>query len=138
VDLEPLSAPALVATITAVLAGTASEAGADLWHSLVDLVRRTFGVGSRERELVESDLTDEEEPDAESVDSLSRHLADRARIDPDFAAALRSWTSSAQPAPGGDGSVTNIVGGNARIDGGLLQARDVRGSITFGGTDRGR
>ncbi|ORT49025.1 hypothetical protein KBI5_14870 [Frankia sp. KB5] len=130
--------PALVATITAVLAGTASEAGAHVWNSLVDLVRRTFGAGSRERELVESDLTDEEDADAESVDDLARHLAARALLDPDFADALRSWTTSAQSTPTGDGSVTNIVGGNARIDGGLLQARDVHGSITLGGTDHGR
>jgi hypothetical protein len=133
VDLDPLSVAALVAT--AVLAGTASEAGAQVWTSLMDLVHRTVGAGSRERELVESDLADADEPDAESVDDLARHLAARALTDRDFATALRAWTSTVQPVPNGDGSVTNIVGSNARIGGGLLQTGTVHGSITFGGTD---
>jgi hypothetical protein len=131
VDLDPSSVPALVAVITAVLAGTAGEAGAHVWNSLVQLVRRTFGSGSAERDLVD------QRPDAASIDILSRHLAARARTDPVFADALRSWASTAAPATGGDATVTNVVSGEAYIEGNVVQTRDVFGSITFGGTGHG-
>jgi hypothetical protein len=137
-DLDPLTVPALVATITAVVAGATGEAGAQAWNVLADLVRRTFRQGSRERELVEDDLTNGDAPDAGSVDDLARRLVTRASDDRDFAAALRSWAATVHPAASDRGSVTNIVDGNARVNGGLLQTREVHGPITFGGTNQGR
>jgi hypothetical protein len=133
VSPDPLSVPALVAVITAVFAGTAGEAGANAWNSLVSLVRRTFGPGSEE-DLEDLEDLVEDVPDASSVETLARQLAARALTDNAFADALRSWAVSALPVSGGEGSVTNTVSGEARVDGGLVQARDISGPITFGGT----
>ncbi|MCK9894424.1 hypothetical protein [Frankia sp. AgB32] len=133
-----MSVPALVAVITAVLAGTASEAGVQVWNALRSLVGRAFGSGSTPDELVERDLAGPE-ADAGAIETLSRHLAARALLDPDFADALRAWTATATATAGEDaaGSVTNIVGDQAHIEGGLVQTRDVYGSITLGGAGHG-
>ncbi len=135
-DLDPLSVPALIATLTAVLAGTAGEAGAHVWHSLVGLIHRAFGADSPARDLAERDPAGLE-PDPAAVETLSRHLAARALLDPAFAEALRSWAASATPEEDTAGSVTNVVGDHARVDGGLVQTRNVYGNITLGGTGHG-
>ncbi|WP_131802196.1 hypothetical protein [Parafrankia soli] len=135
-DLDPLSVPALVAALTAVLAGTAGEAGAQVWQSLVGLIRRTFGSGSPARDLVEREPSDLE-ADTNAVQTLSLFLAAQALHDPAFAEALRSWTANVTPDEGTAGSVTNIVGDHARVDGGLVQTRTVYGNITLGGAGHG-
>ncbi|MCM3886808.1 hypothetical protein [Frankia sp. R82] len=134
-DLDPLSVPALVATLTAVLAGTAGEAGVQAWHALAGLVQRMFGSGSPARDLTERD-PGALEPDPAAVETLARHLAARALTDPVFAAALQSWAASTASVDA-PGSVTNIVDGNARVDGGLVQTHTIHGNITLGGSGHG-
>jgi hypothetical protein len=136
VDLDPLSVPALVATLTAVLAGTAGEAGTQVWQSLVGLLRRTFRSGTPGRDLAEREPADLD-ADPNAVRTLSRLLAAQAIHDPAFAEALRSWAATVTPDKDAAGSVTNIVGDHARVDGGLVQTRTVYGNITFGGTGHG-
>ncbi|MCL9759114.1 hypothetical protein [Frankia sp. AiPa1] len=131
-----MSVPALIATLTALFAGTAGEAGAQVWQSLVGLIRRTFGSGSPARDLVEREPA-ELEADPNAIQTLSLVLAAQALHDPAFAEALRSWTAAVTPDEGAAGSVTNVVGDHARVDGGLVQTRTVYGNITLGGTDHG-
>lgn len=125
-DLDPLSVPAVVAVLSAVLAATAGEAGTSLWDSLTALVRRWFGNDSAPAGIVGS------RPDAEGVDALAAALTARAAADPAFAEALRGWSSQV---PTSD--VTNLIGGEAYIEGDVVQARDVHGSITFGNRTSG-
>jgi hypothetical protein len=120
-DLDPLSVPAVIAVISAVLAATASEAGKGLWDSLTRLVRRSFGNESAPTRIIEGN------PDADGVEALAHALTGRAASDPAFAEALRRWSSLV---PTGD--VTNQIGDDAHIEGDVVQARDVHGSITFG------
>ncbi|MCM3923851.1 hypothetical protein ND748_19530 [Frankia sp. AiPs1] len=125
-DLDPLSVPALAALMSAVLAGTTSEAGGAVWRALVGLVRRSFGAGPLQERIVRDEL------DSADVDFLAQALADRADSDPAFAAALRRWSAQATAVAGGNDSVTNQIGGDAVIEGDVIQARDISGPITFG------
>jgi hypothetical protein len=124
-DLDPLSVPAVVAVLSAVLAATASEAGTSLWGSLTSLVRRWFGNDSAPTRIVEG------HPDADGVEALAHALTAQAASDPAFAEALRTWSSHV---PTRD--VTNHIGGDAYVEGDVVQARDVHGSITFGNRER--
>ena len=76
--------------------------------------------------------------DAEGVRALAALLAERARGDARVAAELIRWGEAhraALAAAAGTGQVTvhNTVSGNARIEGGLLQAGRITGDVTFGG-----
>ncbi|RKN42379.1 hypothetical protein D7294_13240 [Streptomyces hoynatensis] len=75
--------------------------------------------------------------DERAVRAFAALLAERARGDAGFAAELIRWGEAhraALGAAGRAGSVTvhNTVSGNARIEGGLIQAGDITGDITFG------
>jgi hypothetical protein len=120
-DLDPLSVPAVIAVISTVLAATASEAGKGLWDSLTGLVRRSFGHDSAPTRIIEGD------PDPGQIEELAHTLTARAASDPDFAEALRGWSSLVPT-----GNVTNHIGDDAYIEGDVVQARDIHGSITFG------
>lgn len=124
-DLDPLGIPAIAAAVSALVAGTAGEAGKSAWENLVVLVRRTFGRGSTPDRLVSG------ERGTGMVESLSRELASRAESDAAFADALRSWISNASPDPRGD--VHNVIAGESYVEGNVVQTRDVYGSIIFGG-----
>ncbi len=130
VDLDPLSASAIAATISAVLGGAAGEAGRGAWESLATLVRRAFEHGSPPDDIVDHAPSDEE------VETLAWELAARARTDPGFAEALRSWASQASPLPPDSGRVLNTITGDAYVEGNVVQARDIAGSIVFGAPER--
>ncbi|WP_261564543.1 hypothetical protein [Frankia gtarii] len=125
-DLDPLSVPALAAVLSAVLAGTTSEAGSAAWRALIGLVRRSFGMGPVQERIVRDDLN------SADVDVLARELSERAGSDPTFAAALRRWSAEASAFTGKNDSVTNQIGGEALVEGDVVQARDISGPITFG------
>ncbi|SBW28828.1 hypothetical protein FDG2_6051 [Candidatus Protofrankia californiensis] len=130
VDLDPLNASAITATISAILGGAAGEAGRNAWESLATLVRRAFGRGSPPDDIVDHAPSDEE------VEALARELAARARTDPGFGEALRSWASHMSPPPSDNDRVLNMITGDAYVEGNVVQARDVAGSIVFGTPER--
>jgi hypothetical protein len=126
-DLDSLGVPSIAAAISALVTGAGGQAGENAWQNLAALVRRTFGRGSPPDRIVSGEY------DVGVVEALSRELASRAASDPTFADALRSWMSNVPSSEVGGGEVYNVIGGEAYVEGNVVQTRDVFGSITFGG-----
>jgi hypothetical protein len=108
----------------------AGEAGKGLWTSLTGLVKKTFGRGSEPVEAFEE--LDRQPGDQARTMALAESLAAEAERDPEFAADLRRWLVEAQRNASGDGDVTNVIGGSARIGGPVVPGRDFTGDVTFG------
>ena len=136
VAVDPI-APELLMTLAG---GAASAAGQQLWTSLRDLVRRRSRAAAADGE----DLTpegeeqwralDEASDDARRARELAEVLARRARQDPAFAEALQLWRRQAEAAreeTTGRGDVNNTVSGGTQTN--VVQARDIHGSLNFGG-----
>jgi hypothetical protein len=124
------SAPEL---LMALAGGTAGAAGEQIWMSLRNLVRRR---PSDAEAYGEGELTalDQAADSTERATELAEALALRARQDPAFAEALAAWRREAEALEGtrtGAGDVRNVVSGGTQ--GTVVQARDVHGSINFGG-----
>lgn len=129
--VDPITTPALVAVLTKMFDGAGSEAGKEIWTSLSGLAKKVFGRGSESVEAIE-DL--ERQPgDQARIEALAGSLVVQAERDPEFAADLRCWLADARQVASGDGDVTNVIGGSARIGGPVVQGRDFTGGITFGG-----
>ncbi|MFF2406920.1 hypothetical protein [Streptomyces sp. NPDC058092] len=113
--------------------GTAGAAGEQIWTSLRNLVRRRPSDGEP---YGEGELTAlaEAADSAERATALAEVLALRARQDPAFAEALAAWRREAEALEGtrtGAGDVSNVISGGTQSN--VVQARDVHGSINFGG-----
>lgn len=121
--MDPISLSALVALITKSAAG---EAGKSAWEGLVGLARRAFGHGPQ----AEAALRGTEEGDRDAALDLAGRLVQSAAADPELDGLLRSWIARAREAPG-TGNVTNNFGGNARVHGDVVQARDI-GTVNLG------
>ncbi|GGM69880.1 hypothetical protein GCM10010106_15120 [Thermopolyspora flexuosa] len=129
--MDPI-VPTLAAILTALVGGAAGEAGKSAWESLAALVRRRFG---RDRQALEAVAR----PDAVAPGELASLLGERAAADPEFRAALERWLAEAGPVArraAGDpvNDTVNIVSGH--VGGNVIQAREIHGSITFGGDPR--
>ncbi|PZG40962.1 hypothetical protein C1I98_22245 [Spongiactinospora gelatinilytica] len=125
--MDPSIIPALAAVISAVVGGAAGEAGKSAWTSLTSLVRRRFG----------RETAAELEPGANSTSTeMAEDLVNRAGADPEFARALAAWMSeTSRVVQQQKHDVVNVIGGEARITGPVVQAGDVFGSINLGGRD---
>jgi hypothetical protein len=122
--MDIVSTSALAGVVSQVLGGTAGEAGKQAWDGLVTLVRRLRpGTGT------ETALATAVSGDNAGIARTSQALVDAAAADPVFAAALDGWYRQTVTLVGGD--VTNVISGNARIGGNVIQARDISGPITF-------
>ncbi len=118
--------PALIATLVSALAGgVAGEVGKSAWASLSSLVRRRFGPTSGELAAVESATPS-------SAPEISALLIDRARTDPDFHQALTEWATETAQIIRQSHDVTSTISGHARVQGNVIQAGDVFGSINLG------
>ncbi|RBQ17832.1 hypothetical protein DP939_23525 [Spongiactinospora rosea] len=122
--MDPSIIPALAAVISAAVGGAAGEAGKSAWTSLTSLVRRRFG----------RETAAELEPGANSTE-MAEDLVNRAGADPEFARALAEWMSETSKVVQQKHDVVNVIGGEARITGPVVQAGDVFGSINLGGRD---
>lgn len=121
--------------------GAAGEAGRAAWQSLVTLARRALGRAAPDTTAAEPDpatavlpaepASTPRQPDA---GALLAAISDRARTDPEFAAALCQWAETHRPAlaPQQD-TVTNTIADSATVHGHVIQARDVHGGINLGG-----
>ncbi|AGP57546.1 hypothetical protein [Streptomyces rapamycinicus] len=131
--MDPVTAGALVAAVNAAVSGAGGEAGRRALESFGTLVRRVLRRGEGEPAGG---------PDPEPVaipyddDARLRQLADllveRARRDPEFGRDLAAWMREHGEPAGQAGTVNNRIGGNARITGPVVQARDINGPISFG------
>ena len=127
--MDPISVSTLVGLITQSAAG---EAGKSAWEGLAGLARRVFdrpndGAAALERA---------KEGDQDSALDLAGLLVQRAAADPHFAGLLRIWMIQTHQA-GASGSLTNAIGGNARIRGNVVQARDI-GTVRPAADSRGQ
>lgn len=126
---------------SAAAGGAATAAGENAWRSLVALARRAVGAppaapaapgrGSEARpaDALGPDAVDPADGDAVHV--LNARIAERARADEEFAAELCRWAEEHRAAVEIDrsGEVHNTVSGEARVDGPVIQARDIHGGI---------
>lgn len=132
--MDPLTTSALASTITALLAGTAGEAGKSTWATLTSAVHRIFGSESPQAAAstaAELAVTGQDSADQTAVNVAAAQLLAGAERDPAFAALLRDWHTDAAAVVQGSHSTTNVVSGNARVHA-LNQGRDVQGNINFG------
>jgi hypothetical protein len=111
-----------VALVSVAAGSVATAAGQSAWTSLVSLVRRTLG-----REAEPATPVDEE-----SVRVLEGRLVDRAAADPEFARELHAWAETHRGLLPDNAPVHNTIARGARIQGPVVQARDIHGDISFG------
>ncbi|MCO5972158.1 hypothetical protein [Actinoallomurus soli] len=125
--MDPLSVSALVTLLSKIFDGATDKVGEQLWDDLTSVVRRVFG---RRSTSVEAAKRLGERPgDVDATRALAEALiADSAR-DPQGAAQIRHWVARAERALAPEGSATNTIDGS--VTGNVVQARDIRGDITF-------
>ncbi|SHN29845.1 hypothetical protein [Cryptosporangium aurantiacum] len=128
--MDPISAAALSAVLVPLATGAAGEAGKLALDRLVTFVRDRFGRGSPAAEAgTELIAHPAEEPDAPRLAVL---LEQAAADEDDVADWLRGWMQSSAPLVGAPTEVSNIVAGQARVSGPVIQAHTISGPITFG------
>ena len=106
----------ILVTIAAALAGKSVG-------NLYDLVRKKFA--DRKQAVAALEAARGTAPDSPEVHVLSEHLAE-ATTDPTFAATLYATWAQLSATSGG---VVNQASGT--VHGNLVQARDIKGNITF-------
>jgi hypothetical protein len=119
--MDPISAQALATLIAQAAAG---EAGKSTWNGLLALARRAFGRSHPARAAIEQAAAG----DHAAAERAAEQLVAQASADPAVAEALRAWMAEARTHAA---EVTNTISGEARIEGNVVQARDIGGSITF-------
>jgi hypothetical protein len=126
--VDPVSVSALVTLLSKIFDGTTGKVGEQLWENLTSVVRRAF---DRRSTSVEAAKRLGERPgDADSIRALAEALiADSAR-DPQGAAQVRHWMVRAERTLVDEGRISNTATGND-VHGPIVQARDIRGDITF-------
>jgi hypothetical protein len=119
--------PVLLAIASAVAAKgveAVADGGRGAITALTRLVRDRLGRGARDRAALADAVAHPD--DAQRCERLASVLADVASLDPAFGERLRAtW---AAVSTGSDGVVNQISG---RVGGHVVQARDVRGDISF-------
>ena len=136
--MDPVTVAALTAALTAAAGGAGGEAGKSAWTTLASATRRIIGrtaPASTALEVVE-DATDDPDTLAVAAAEAAEYLLAEARDNSDLATLLHAWYAEHAPpgqasVPQGSSSTTNVVSGTAHVTN-LIQARDVRGDITFG------
>jgi hypothetical protein len=129
--MDPITASALTAVLLKVGEGVTSEAGKQLWEKFTGVVKGAFGRTAPEvsaaRELEAGNA------DRGQVEALAQVLAAQSERDPELAEDLRAWIAEVEQRSPNGGDVTNIISGNAKVRGNVLQTRDVHGNINLGG-----
>ncbi|OPF82729.1 hypothetical protein VT50_0206820 [Streptomyces antioxidans] len=131
--MDPMTAGALVTAVNAAVSGAGGEAGRQALESFGALVRRVLRrgggepVGAPDPEPVVIPYDD-----GARLRELADLLVERARQDPEFGRDLAAWLRAHGAAAEEPGAVHNRIGGNARITGPVIQAKDINGPISFG------
>jgi hypothetical protein len=124
VDL--ISVSALVSLLSKIFNSTTEKAGEQLWESLSSVVRRLFGRRSTSVEAVKR--LGERPGNADSIRALAQALVDDSARDPQAAAQLRHWLTTAEQVIAANHRVSNTVNGEVHSN---VQARDMHGNVSF-------
>lgn len=127
---DPISVAVIAAAIGAAASGAGSEAGKQAWSSLTALVRRTLHREPTTDRLIEA--IQAAPGDNDKVQYLAVKLAEYAEADEGFSADLAAWLERTERVRQHQSPTTNIVAGNAVINGQLLQGRDFLGPLSLG------
>jgi hypothetical protein len=119
--MDAISVDALTALI---LQAAAGEAGKNTWAGLLALARRAF----KRSQAAQGALEQAASGDQQAATQAAEHLVAQSRLDPAVGEALRAWMTHALAQVG---QVTNVVSGEARVRGSVVQARDIQGPVTF-------
>ena len=132
--MDPITAAALSTTLMPLVSGAAGEAGKKAWESLAAFVGKRFGRRSDAAKAARS--LAQHPDDAEHGELLAGILERAAAQDGDVADWIREWLRDAAPLADPRGAqvttVTNVVSGNARVHGPVIQSHTISGPITFG------
>ncbi|MEU4211603.1 hypothetical protein AB0F13_16650 [Streptomyces sp. NPDC026206] len=121
--VDPVSLDAITTAVTAAAGSVGTEAGRQVWGSLVDLTRRALRRG-REEDGAPVPLP-ADPGDQQEVQALAALLFGGIFQDEALTAEYRQWEEQARTVLSVDNStVTNTVSGNARV-GNLYQGRDI-------------
>ena len=128
------------AVLLAIVSGTGSQLGTQLWEGLVSLVRRPFRRKVASGEAAGAAVTPSGEAELAALQqaagdrhkavALAEALLARSGVDDEFRLALESWWQQAEPIRVSIGNVTNTVSGGTQ-QGPVVQGRDFT-NITFG------
>ena len=133
--MDPITAAAVGAILVPLANGAAGEAGKQALNRLVSFLGARFGHGSDADQAGRALASDPEQLD--QVPLLADLLERTAAADETVADWLHAWCHDAAPLVGhsldsAPTAVSNVVGGSARISGGLIQAHTVSGPVSFG------
>ena len=141
---ERMDLEAALTLATAAAGGAATAAGQSAWQSLLALARRATGrepagqAAGVEPAGTADPVGSVDPEDGEAVRVLIGRIAERARADEDFAGELRHWAETHRAViqldrshRSDDSQVHNTVSGNAKIEGTVVQARDIHGGINL-------
>jgi hypothetical protein len=113
--------------------GALGEAGKQVWDALVRLVGRAWRPEAQAAVEPGAALAELQGHPGEPAraEAAGRALQQLAADDPEFAAALREWrTGTDRLIREADAGNVNVIRGD--VHGGVVQARDVHGPISFG------
>lgn len=116
--MDLISLSTLVTLITQSAAG---EAGKTAWANLRTLTRRMLGHDQHANTALEK--AQHATPDGAL--ELAGQLVQAAAANPDFSRLLRVWMTEASQATGHTTAVINTIGGNARIQGHVVQTGEI-------------
>jgi hypothetical protein len=133
--MDPVVAAQLAGVLSRLADGALGEAGKQAWDALVRLVGRARKPGAEAPGAEPGAALTEllgHPGDPARAEVAGRALERLAAADPEFAAALREWRAGTNRlVREADAGNVNVIRGD--VHGHVVQARDVRGSISFGG-----
>ncbi|WP_328341167.1 hypothetical protein [Micromonospora sp. NBC_00421] len=125
--------PIMVTAATTLVAWTTTEiaeGGRLAVSALTDFLRDRFRREPEARKVIEGVL---HQPSPDNARTLALLLDREARRDPAFGAEFQErWKQANAAVAAGRDSVTNSISGD--VSGPVVQARDVHGGISFGGS----
>lgn len=133
--MDPVVAAQLAGLLPRLADGALGEAGKQAWDALVRLVARARRPEAQAPAVEPGVALTELEAhpgDSARAEAAGRTLERLAAADREFAAALREWRAGTDRLiREADAGNVNVIRGD--VHGHVVQARDVRGSISFGG-----
>jgi hypothetical protein len=130
--VDPVTTAALAATIAPLVSGAAGEAGKQAWQSLTSFVRGRWG---REATVtVDAEALAADPADAACQTRLVEGLYRLTQDDGEAAQWVRTWLHDSAALVDQHQAVVNVISGEARVHGPVVQAHTISGSVTFGAT----
>jgi hypothetical protein len=137
--VDPVVTAQLAGLLSRLADGALGEAGKQAWDALVRLVGRARRPEAQAPAAEPGAALTELQGhtgDPARAEAARRALEELAAADPEFAAALREWWAGTDRLiREADAGNVNVIRGD--VHGGVVQARDVHGPISFGGGQPG-